>query len=200
MTNPSQPPPGNVTNVTVTQPPTNTLGLAGFITSILGLVSCGVLSPVGLVLSFIGLFKQPRGFAIAGTIIGLIGTVFLALVGVGIVLGLLGLGQGFKVLKETAATHEQAMKLYAELQPQTQSAAAGLPAATVNTIAAKYTDGWGTPLRAQVAGGMITITSAGRDKQFDTEDDMSFDEVDLQATTRPAATQAVDGDGIDSPD
>jgi len=183
--------PAASTNVVVKHPPPNNLGLAGFITSILGLVTCGVLAPVGLLLSLIGLFKQPRGFAIAGTIIGIIGSVFLALVGVSIVLGVLGLGAAAKFLKETATTHEQAMKLYAELEQQRATAGAGatISSTTASALAAKYNDGWGTPLRAQVASGNVTIISAGRDKKFDTDDDLSFDETQLSATTMPSTTQ-----------
>lgn len=48
----------------------NGLGIAGFILSILGLVSCGLLAPFGLILSLFGLRKQPKGLAIAGTVIG----------------------------------------------------------------------------------------------------------------------------------
>jgi hypothetical protein len=210
MTNPSQQPAQPqqpaVTNVTVTHPPANNLGLAGFITSILGLISCGVLSPIGLLLSLIGLTKRPRGFAIAGTVIGIIGTVFLALVGVGIVLGILGIGAGVKALKEYASTHEQAMKLYAEIEQRKAQGGAGtgagtsagagnaLDATTANALAAKYTDGWGTPLRADVAAGVITIISAGRDKSFDTQDDLRFNELDLKPATRPATTEP-DGAG-----
>ena len=198
MTNPSQPQqPAATTHVTVTHPPANNLGLAGFITSILGLVSCGVLSPVGLLLSLIGLTKQPRGFAVAGTVIGLIGTVFLALMGVGIVLGILGIGAGVKALKEYASTHEQAMKLYVDLEQQrAQSAGKTLDATTATALAAKYTDGWGTPLRADVAAGVVTVISAGRDKSFDTNDDLRFNELDLKPTSMPSTTQpGAGGDG-----
>lgn len=53
----------------------NTLGLAGFVLSIVAFIFSwipffgGILWLVGAVLSIIGLFKAPRGFAIAGTII-----------------------------------------------------------------------------------------------------------------------------------
>src|SRR3954447_25698103 len=67
---PGQPAPVNYT--VVNAPPTNGLGLAGSITSLVGIVTCGVLSPVGLLLSLIGLLKSPRGFAVAGTVLGLI--------------------------------------------------------------------------------------------------------------------------------
>lgn len=51
----------------------NGLGIAGFICALLGVCSGGVLSPIGLILSLVALKDQPRGFAIAGTVVGLIG-------------------------------------------------------------------------------------------------------------------------------
>src|SRR3954471_6265213 len=107
---PAEQPPA--TTVVVAHPPSNNLGLAGFVTSLLGLLSCGVLSPIGLLLSLIGLTKQPRGFAVAGTIIGLIGSVFLAVAGVGIVLGLMGLGAAAKTITEYAASQQSARQAY----------------------------------------------------------------------------------------
>ena len=64
------------------QQPTNTIGLFGFIVALTGLLCC-VTFPIGLILSLIGLRKPPRGFAIAGTVIGSLGTV--------VVLGLVAL-------------------------------------------------------------------------------------------------------------
>src|SRR6185503_10603697 len=103
------------TTVVVAHPPSNNLGLAGFVTSLLGLLSCGVLSPIGLLLSLIGLTKRPRGFAIAGTILGLIGSVFLAVAGVGIVLGLMGLGKVVKTAAEDVAVQQSARQAYLQL-------------------------------------------------------------------------------------
>ena len=60
---------------------TNGLGLAGFIVSLFGLLTCGTLSPIGFLLSVIGVFKSPRGFAIAGSILGALGSVWLAVAG-----------------------------------------------------------------------------------------------------------------------
>lgn len=68
----------------------NGLGLASFVVSILGLVSAGILSPVGAVMGFIALRREPKGFAIAGLILGLLGSIwvcvlsalFLAFIGV----------------------------------------------------------------------------------------------------------------------
>jgi len=69
--NPYQQYPGYVP---VPQPDTNVLGLVGFIVSIVSLMfTCGLLSPIGLILSLIGTFKAPRGLAIAGTVLGVLG-------------------------------------------------------------------------------------------------------------------------------
>src|SRR5215210_2130737 len=48
--------------------PSNTLGIVGFV-----LAFC--LPPIGLILSLAALARRPRGFAIAGVIIGLLGSV-----------------------------------------------------------------------------------------------------------------------------
>ena len=61
--------------VIVKEKGSNGLGLAGFILSVIGLL-LGILHPIalislliGFILSFIGLFRKPREFAIAGFII-----------------------------------------------------------------------------------------------------------------------------------
>jgi len=62
----------------------NVLGIIGFVLSTLGLITCcipfvGFIGSIGLVLSLIALFRAPRGFAIAGTMIGIIATIFAVL-------------------------------------------------------------------------------------------------------------------------
>jgi len=73
-------------------PEKNNMGLAGFILSIVAIILswvpfvgwlCWLL---GLVLSIVGLFKKPKGFAIAGLIISLLGLILMV-----VLLGALGL-------------------------------------------------------------------------------------------------------------
>lgn len=52
----------------------NALGVVGFVCSLVGLCAGGVLSPIGLIISLFGLGSRPRGWAIAGVVLGLIGT------------------------------------------------------------------------------------------------------------------------------
>ena len=60
----------------------NGLGTAGLIVSVIALFTCGIASPIGVLLSVPALFIAPRRFAIAGTVLGLFGTgFFLHLIG-----------------------------------------------------------------------------------------------------------------------
>lgn len=64
----------------------NGLGLAGFILALIGLFTSWI--PVlgwivwflGAIFSIVGLFKKPRGFAVAGFIISFIGLIILVVV------------------------------------------------------------------------------------------------------------------------
>ena len=68
----------NTTTVVVEGSNSNSIGIAGFIIALLGLVFCWVplvnliLWFLGLIFSLIGLFKSPRGMAIAGLVLSLI--------------------------------------------------------------------------------------------------------------------------------
>ncbi len=61
----------------------NGLGTAGFILALIALffgwipVLGWIVWVLGLIFSFIGIFKRPRGLAVAGLIISLIGIIFL---------------------------------------------------------------------------------------------------------------------------
>lgn len=86
----------------------NGLGLAGFIVSLVGLISCGCLSIFGIILSGIALTRRPRGFAIAGLIIGVLGVLMLMggllvmWIGGGFTL-IVAMGDGYQVAEEVAA-------------------------------------------------------------------------------------------------
>jgi|GEM_PF-330383 len=72
---PASPPPTHQTHVHIAQPQTNGLGVAGFVISLIGFVSCGFVCPIGAIISAFALKKEPKGMAIAGLIIGIIGSI-----------------------------------------------------------------------------------------------------------------------------
>lgn len=77
---------------------TNGIGVAGFVISILAIFSScipfvgGILWLLGLIFSAVGLTRNPKGLAIAGLIISLLGLILLVLWIAGIA-GLYGLSQ-----------------------------------------------------------------------------------------------------------
>ena len=78
---------------------TNGIGTAGFVLALIALflgwvpVLGWILWILGLIFSFVGVFKAPRGLAIAGLVISLIGIIMLLVVfaSIGIGAGLLSL-------------------------------------------------------------------------------------------------------------
>ncbi len=79
----NQAPQGNNTTIIVGNNQSNGLGTAGFVLALIGLILCWVpilgqiLWFLGLLFSFIGIFKAPRGMAIGGLVISLIGIIIV---------------------------------------------------------------------------------------------------------------------------
>lgn len=156
------------------RPRTNVLGAWGFGISLFGLlVTFGILCPLGLLLSFLGLFAPRRGLAVAGLIIGGIGT---AIVGVGI----------GSVAMAASAAHYYAVEV--PLQQETQKLLdtacvevesyrqqnGNLPEGIEgNKLVLKFEDPYGNALRYEPEeGNKFAVRSAGADGKFDTPDDL----------------------------
>ncbi|MFM7807022.1 MAG: hypothetical protein ACKPEA_03715 [Planctomycetota bacterium] len=179
----------------------NALGLAGFITSLFGVVmTAGFLCPVGLILSLVALRRQPRGFAIAGTVIGLLGSCggcFAIAIGVPLLAGgaVLLAALGFIAGGGVPALHTIDHMLQVRSAIETFEKANGkLPAslADLNMPKDMLEDGWGTPLQYQTSqqGTTMkwTLQSAGPDRQLD-KDDITFDG-SMTVVQQPAPSSA----------
>ena len=87
-----------------TEHKSNGMAIAGFVLSIIGLLVCWIPAlniitwVLGLLFSFIGVFKAPRGFAVAGLIISSIWVVIVILI-FGSIAGLFGMLLGFSQMK-----------------------------------------------------------------------------------------------------
>ncbi|RMH29777.1 MAG: hypothetical protein D6693_01475, partial [Planctomycetota bacterium] len=161
-------------------PESNGLGLAGFIVSLVGLCSGGMLSPVGMILSFVAMFRPPRGFAIAGFVIGLIGSLWIVLavtvVGFAVLVAIAsGLIAGAGPLETTLDAFEvrKALRDYADANagawPADASALPGLDADDLQ-------DHWGRPYRIELdeGAGKVRLFSDGPDGQAGTDDDITI--------------------------
>ncbi|MCC9605358.1 DUF4190 domain-containing protein [Blastopirellula sp. JC732] len=150
----------------------NSLGLAGFIVSVFGILTCGILSPIGLLLSIFGAFKQPRGLAILGIVNGVIGSIGLLIVGSFFAVGLLGLSAVADAV-DKARRVQQASNLVCDFAEENER----LPTvAEAQTLFAEI-DPSGDRLRYEPGeAGNFTVVEAGSDNEFDTFDDLDLEE------------------------
>jgi hypothetical protein len=156
--------------------PSNGLGVAGFTLSLVGLLAtCGVLCPLGLLLSLFSLFRRPRGLAIAGTVIGLIGSIWV--VGVLLLLTTARMTRAERaehvrcvdVTQAAFAQGNQLIEIHRAEQGRLPDGVAG------NKLLLELTDGWGGSIRYDLEDGDKTylLRSAGPDGEFDTADDLT---------------------------
>lgn len=158
-------------------PAENSLGTAGFIVSLVGLIVCaGFLCPIGLVLSAIALGKEPRGLAIAGTIIGFIGSLLGVLI-VLLALGVIGAGIGFlSMFASHSITYNNMYTASNEIDIYYSNNNSTLPDEPTGTsLISNYADEWGTAFKYDPNsqhGADYDLISAGPDMQFGTGDDI----------------------------
>ena len=153
----------------------NTWGLIGFILSLVALITCGVLSIVSLIVSVVGLFKRPKGFAIAGTLISLVGLVLLVMVGAGIIAGLLGLQQfgGQAVALEAAKTDIPAFYAQHDRLPTKDEVDRMIQAAMAQApefVRSEFKDNYEYEVLSPKS---VRLTFPGFDDQIGNDDDIS---------------------------
>jgi len=152
---------------------TNVLGAWGFGISLFGLLmTFGLLCPLGLLLSFLGLFAKKRGIAIAGTIIGGIGTAIVA-VGVGSIAMAASAVHHYQVeVPKIEKTREVLNTACVEIESYRQENDKLPEGIEGNKLVLKFEDAYGNPLRYEPEeDGKFAVRSAGVDGEFDTRDD-----------------------------
>ena len=151
--------------------PENRMAIAGFIMSMIGIVTCGTLSIIGVILSAIGIRKQPKGFAVAGLIVGLIGLIELAAI----------IMFSFASYRFTQGIVQIANTANAQFQLQQEAAAIGdkweelgrIPSqAEGDKVLSGSTDNWANPICYETDGSSFTIRSWGADGISHTGDDV----------------------------
>lgn len=183
----------------------NELGLIGFILSLVGLFLCGV-GVIGFIVSLLGLRREPKGFAIAGTIIGGLTTAFWGLIATiygAMLLTCIGIGSSAVREGQMTITTRNAMK-GATAEIQSYEALNGkLPDGIEgNKLILEYKDAWDHEMQYEAAldtDNGFRIRSAGRDGDFNTSDDILSDwppNIDV----KPADFDDDDDDSIGEPD
>lgn len=180
---------------------TNPMGLAGFIVSLVGFLSCGLLSPIGLIMSLVGLGRQPKGFAIAGVVLGALGSC-------GIIVGLLffpiflfsllaavGIAGGAAALFGPRVESAIEMGIISGALEQYYDQHGAWPASLSEPDVrvhvpdgALMTDPWGNPYvyRLGADGQSYELFSMGPDGVADTADDLDEDGDPRQIPSAPS--------------
>jgi len=182
-----QPMPGPVPHqptVTIPAPgPSNPAGFWGFVLCLLGLVACGLPSPIGLVVSALGLRKQPKLLAVVGVVLGLIGTLGWGITGILVYRGaskaatMIGetLTAGMEMNSDAVEIRDACVRFKAER---------GVMPGSLDTIDVDEDariDPWGTRYRFELTSGDgFILISDGPDRMTDTSDDMRTRSSELQ--------------------
>lgn len=151
---------------------TNGLAIAGFVISMIGIFLCGLPSIIGLVVSLFALRKQPRGFAVAGVVVGVLGMLLMVAGGlmmfatyrtaqtIGTSVGVFG--SQFQAAVD-AGTIGENWKETGQLPSQEEG----------QGMLASDSDVFGNPFVYETDGESFTIRSAGPDGEIGTEDDIT---------------------------
>ena len=170
---------------------TNGMGVASFVFSILGVVLLPVVgSIVGLVLGIIAMRREPKGLAIAGTVISVVGLLIscAALAVFAMMFGFVAsIARSFS--GQTSAVVTAGTPQWAAVGAAQHLAATGEWPSDIESLngGAAVLDAWGTPMVLKVATegdgpdapARASIESAGADGVFGTEDDVSWPIVPL---------------------
>ena len=111
--------------------------------------------------------------------IGLLGSVWLAVAGYGLIVAVTGIGSAVEQFAEeigpvaitVTVVNEAAQEVLAYRQEHGDWPDQDLG----QEIADQHVDGYGTPLQYTRVGEMVLIISAGKDREFATVDDVSLD-------------------------
>lgn len=176
--------------VIVSRSPSNSLGVAGVIVSTVGLLTCGLLSPIGLLFSLLGLLKAPRGAALAGTVIGAFGTLLLGIIGISFIGLLQAIGPGFESIRDAfvGLGGSVSIKQYYDQHGQLPDDATGQQELTkmLGELA-------GDVQYRQVDDQQFEIRLLGPDRVWDTADDRIY-KYNVQAWENDGAPPPNDGE------
>lgn len=148
--------------------PINAAGIFGLVFSLFGLLTCGLFSPVALVVSLLAMRKEPRVAAMAGVIISLVGMLLMLLIAVLLLIGMGmyghgNIGHGAKLFWDTAVIQVHVQEY------------GSVPAtlAELNMPANTMTDPWGNPYVYTVFpdGLDYKLETMGPDGIYGTSDD-----------------------------
>ncbi len=173
---------------------TNPLGFAGFLLVLLGLIfTCGVLSPIGLLMSVAALFKRPKGYAIAGTILGLCVLPFSLLFIFAYSSIFAWFGYRIDAALDLSTTQSTMQKAVARIEAKAVNG--NYPEASIGQAAIDdLNDAWDRPLSYRPEEDSYVLASAGADGEHQTVDDILLTRYGLSTHLESIPTEVVEWD------
>ncbi len=159
----------------------NWWGFNGMWMSLASLFSAGILSPISLVVSLIGLRRPGKRMAMVGTLVSLLGTGIASLIAMGAYHShqdhqarRSAKERAVVVKKQVDETTKLVALATAELQEYQADNEGEFPNdIDANMLVIKYVDPWGVALRFEQEHDKAIIRSAGPDSKFYTKDDVT---------------------------
>jgi hypothetical protein len=149
----------------------NSLGVVGFVVSLVGLFLCGIPSIIGLGISAVALGKRPKGFAVAGVLLGILGLIELIAVVFFAIAAFRSVSEMSTFIQEVAI--ESQAKMHASSIGQDWKDSGELPAEEEgNEQLHGATDMLENSFVYETDGTSFSIRSAGIDRELNTEDDI----------------------------
>ena len=158
----------------------NWWGFNGMCLSFVSLLTLGILSPLALLLSVIGLRRRGKGMAFVGTMVSLLGVALISTIGIAAYnthQARVATIAKQKEARVNAVKIQEASTLLAEayddLVEYRGRHQGQLPADIEgNVIVVNYSDPWGKALRYEPEEGFALVRSAGPDQEFLSSDDL----------------------------
>lgn len=167
------------------QPETNGLAIAGCIISILGILTGGLLCPIGLIVSLVALGKpHGKGWAWSGVIVGLLGTcagLIIFLIFGALILAALGLAIALSNVEQTEITLDMGVITAHTAKYEDDNGVLPANLELLKLPASNKTDPWGNPYRYLLDDTTelgFELISDGQDGKTGSSDDIYLSKLD----------------------
>ncbi|MCB9830962.1 MAG: hypothetical protein H6807_00700 [Planctomycetes bacterium] len=153
--------------------------MVGLVVSLVGAIfTFGLLCPLGALISMLGLGKAPRGLAIAGSVVGIAGSIFFLIMGLTMLRGLLDLGDASVSMERTGTTGGTLLEVHNQLIEHRDRTGDYPATADFPAVIGKPEDAWGQPILYRKLPRGFEVRSPGEDGIPGTEDDISIEKED----------------------
>lgn len=162
------------------QSQSNGLGVAGFVISLISFLCLGgLISPVSLIMCGVAMRREPKGLAIAGLILSIVGSLWLIIavvfIGLGTLLAMLGVGVAAAVAVQEQEAREEMDEIAQAIRAAEMSEGAPSSLGELDLDPGATTDPWGNAYVYETTETGWRLFSWSFDEVAGTADDIEYD-------------------------